>query len=50
MLQLPMAWWLAFGLDFGMSGILWMIPATESLFAVAAVLLFRRGRWKRVVV
>ncbi len=44
--QIPLAWLLAFGFDLGMLGVLWAIPAAESLFAVAAVVLFRRGRWK----
>lgn len=50
LLQLPAAWLFAFHLEYGMPGILWVIPAAESLFAVAAVLLFKRGRWKNVKV
>ncbi|MBL8754550.1 MAG: MATE family efflux transporter [Planctomycetes bacterium] len=48
--QIPLAALLAFGLDYGMHGVVWAIPIAESLFAVAAVLLFRRGRWKNMQV
>ncbi len=46
--QIPLAWLLAFGLELGPSGVFWSIPIAESLFAVAAVILFRRGRWRNV--
>jgi Na+-driven multidrug efflux pump len=46
LLQLPLAWTLAFSLEMGPVGVLWSIPIAESVFAVASVLLFRRGRWK----
>lgn len=45
--QLPLAWFLAFHLEWGPSGVLWAIPIAECLFAAAAVILFRRGGWKR---
>ncbi len=48
--QIPLAYTLAFWLEVGVDGVLWSIPAAESLFAVAAVILFRRGRWKAVKV
>jgi putative MATE family efflux protein len=50
MLQIPLAWLLAFELEWGPNGVLWSIPIAESLFALAAVVLFRRGRWKTVQV
>ena len=48
--QIPLAWLLAFGCEWGPLGVFWAIPIAESLFAVAALLLFRRGRWKVVKV
>ena len=45
-----LAWWLAFGLDWGPQGVFWSIPIAESLFAVAAVVMVKRGRWKTVQV
>ncbi|MBN1238264.1 MAG: MATE family efflux transporter [Gammaproteobacteria bacterium] len=50
LLQLPLASWLAGGAGLGPRGVFWAIAISESLMAVAAVLLFRRGRWKRKVV
>ena len=49
-LQLPLAYSLAFPLGMGPEGILWAIPIAESVFAVAAIVLFKRGRWKQAVV
>ncbi|MCR9245899.1 MAG: MATE family efflux transporter [bacterium] len=48
--QLPLAAILALGFDHGMLGVLWAIPISEALFAVAAVILFRRGGWREAVV
>tara|TARA_R110002072_G_scaffold241027_1_gene399481 strand:- start:8750 stop:10228 length:1479 start_codon:yes stop_codon:yes gene_type:complete len=45
--QLPLAWFLAFYLEWGPSGVLWAIPIAECLFAAAAVVMFRRGRWQQ---
>jgi putative MATE family efflux protein len=49
-IQIPLAWLLAFGCEWGPLGVFWAIPIAESLFAVAALLLFRRGNWKAVKV
>jgi Na+-driven multidrug efflux pump len=49
-LELPLAWVLARGLDCGPRGVFWSVTIAESMFAVASVLLFRRGRWKTMVV
>jgi len=49
-LELGLAWLLAFPLELGPHGIYWSIPIAESCFAVAAMLLFRRGTWKTVKV
>lgn len=44
--QLPLAWWLSHGAGFGPKGVYISIAAGESLLAVVASLLFRRGKWK----
>ena len=49
-LQLPLAWLLAFELEMGPNGVLWAIPIAETAFAVTTVVLFRRGRWKQAKV
>jgi putative MATE family efflux protein len=44
--QLPLAWWLANGLDWGPRGVFASIAIADSLLAVVSVIVFRRGRWK----
>lgn len=50
MFQIPLAWWLAELKGFGSRGVYLAICIAESVLALVAVTLFRRGRWKRVVV
>lgn len=46
MLQIPLAWFLANDAGFGPRGVFWAVAIAESVLAVAAALVFRRGRWK----
>lgn len=46
--QVPLAYLLAMKLDFGVSGAFWAIAIAESVLAVVAILIFRRGKWKEV--
>jgi putative MATE family efflux protein len=48
LLQIPLAWILARQAGFGPRGVYIAICAAESVLAVISVLLFRRGRWKKV--
>jgi putative MATE family efflux protein len=50
MLQLPLAWWLAHSTGFGPRGVYLAICIAESVLAVVSVILFRRGKWKRISV
>ncbi|HXB70662.1 MAG TPA: MATE family efflux transporter [Candidatus Acidoferrales bacterium] len=50
MLQLPLAWWLARSTGLGPRGVYLGICIAESVLAVVSVILFRRGKWKRVVI
>jgi len=50
LLQLPTAWFLSNHAGLGPRGVYLAICGAESVLAVVAVLLFRRGRWKKVVV
>jgi putative MATE family efflux protein len=50
LVELPVAWWLGFHCGFGAIGVFWSVPIAESLFAVAALVMFRRGRWRTVQV
>jgi len=45
-LQIPLAWLLAFRIGLGPNGIFIAIAIAQSALAVAGVLMFRRGKWK----
>jgi putative MATE family efflux protein len=46
-LELPLAWWLAVPLGFGARGAFLSVVIAEASIAVASIILFRQGRWKR---
>jgi putative MATE family efflux protein len=46
-LQMPLAWFLAFKLKMGPTGVFMAIAISASIYAVVAMLLFRRGKWKK---
>lgn len=48
--QIPLAYVLAITLDYGPTGVFLAIAAAESLIAVIAMILFKRGKWKTVKV
>lgn len=48
--QIPLAYTLAILFDFGPKGVFLAISVAESAIAVAAIILFRRGKWKQVKV
>ena len=50
LLETPLAWWLTLELGWGQTGVYWSIVIAESGMALAAVWLFRRGKWKLVTV
>ena len=47
--QVPLAYALAIPLGGGEAGVYWSVFAAESLAAVVAIVLFRRGTWKTTV-
>ncbi|HKA16878.1 MAG TPA: MATE family efflux transporter [Blastocatellia bacterium] len=48
--QIPLAYSLAVGFDFGAKGVFVAITISESALAVVAILVFRRGKWKTLEV
>ena len=48
--QIPLAYLLAKGFDWGPTGAFISIPVAESVIAVAAWIFFKKGKWKKVVV
>lgn len=50
MVETPLAWFLALELGWGQTGVYWSIVLAESGMALAAVWLFKKGRWKKAIV
>ena len=48
--MLPLAWALAMGLGMGPRGVFWSLAVAHVFYSAMGVGLFRKGRWKRVVV
>ncbi|SFA39133.1 putative efflux protein, MATE family [Pedobacter suwonensis] len=48
--QIPLAYFLAKYLEMGPTGVFIAIPAAEAGIAVAAFILFKKGKWKKTVV
>lgn len=46
LLETPLAWLLALHLEWGQAGVYWSIITAESFMAIAAVWVFKRGKWK----
>jgi Na+-driven multidrug efflux pump len=50
MLEIPLAYVLAYRFDMGPSGVFWAITIAFSMLAVCSGILFKRGKWKEKVV
>lgn len=50
LVETPLAYLLALRLEWGQSGVYWSIVIAESLMTIAAIQVFRRGKWKKAVV
>jgi putative MATE family efflux protein len=48
--QIPLAYFMAKGLNWGPAGAFIAIPVAETAIAIAAWILFKKGKWKKVVV
>ncbi|MFC5270747.1 MATE family efflux transporter [Adhaeribacter terreus] len=46
--QIPLAYFLAKGLDMGPTGVFIAIPVAETAITIAGIILFKRGKWKQV--
>jgi putative MATE family efflux protein len=49
-LEIPLAYWLAMRTSLHSNGVFWSIVVAEAAIAVASMILFRRGRWKRQLI
>jgi Na+-driven multidrug efflux pump len=50
LIETPLAWWLALKMGYGETGVYVAIVIAESLLALAAIWIFKRGKWKTVQV
>lgn len=50
LIQIPLSYWWAVDLGWGANGVFFCIAFCHSLYAIVAVVLFRRGKWKMVEV
>jgi putative MATE family efflux protein len=50
MLEIPLAWFLATQLEWGLAGVCWAVAVSEATMSLVMIWLFRKGRWKRVAI
>lgn len=50
MVEIPLAWFLATGLEWGPKGVFIAVAVAESLVAILCILIFKKGRWKATVI
>ncbi len=50
LIEIPLAYYLAKSLAWGPSGVFWSIAISESILAIIAIFVFKRGRWKTMKV
>lgn len=48
--EIPLSYFLSITLGMGIAGVCWAIAGSETLLAIIAVVLFKRGKWKEVKV
>jgi Na+-driven multidrug efflux pump len=47
LLEIPLAWWLALHQGLRSTGVFLSIVIAQAAVAIAGILLFRRGKWKK---
>ena len=50
LIETPLAWLLALHFNWGQLGVYWSIIIAESILALSAIWMFKKGRWKTVKV
>jgi Na+-driven multidrug efflux pump len=50
MIQIPLAYILAKHFNWGPTGVFWAIPIAETFMTITTIILFKKGRWKKVEV
>ena len=49
LVQIPLAYWLATSMSLEQNGAFWAITIAETLITIMGVMVFRSGRWKRMI-
>lgn len=50
MIQIPLAYILAKHFNWGPTGVFWAIPIAETFMTITTIILFKKGKWKKVEV
>ena len=48
LLEIPLSYFLSVTLGMGLAGVCWAIAGSETMLAILAVIIFRRGKWKKI--
>ena len=48
LLEIPLSYFLSVTLGMGLAGVCWAIAGSETVLAILAVIIFRRGKWKKI--
>ena len=49
-IEIPLAYYLAKTINWGPQGVYWAVAISESILALITIWVFRRGKWKTIVV
>lgn len=50
LLEIPLGYVLGISFDLGLAGVCWAIAISETVLAIIAIAIFRRGKWKSTVI
>jgi putative MATE family efflux protein len=48
LLEIPLSYFLSVTLGLGLAGVCWAIAGSETVLAILAVIIFRKGKWKKI--
>ncbi len=48
LMEIPLSYFLSVTLGMGLAGVCWAIAGSETMLAIIAIIIFRKGRWKKI--
>ncbi len=48
LMEIPLSYFLSVNLGMGLAGVCWAIAASETALAIIAIIIFRKGNWKKI--